>query len=122
MFRSHRNGFSMMEMLGVALVIGLLTAAAVWSVNGISVRNKEKLAEQRLETTAMAIRNYFVDRLTYPATLQELTTLTGSNGLPYLTTIPEDPFSADNSPIQYSATQKKLWSIGHSGPIELYLE
>lgn len=112
----------MLEMLAVAVLIGLLTTVAVWSVNGISTRNKEQLAEQRLEVTAMAIRNYFVDRLKYPANLEELTTLSGSNGLPYLMAIPEDPFSPDNAPIKYSASEKKLWSIGHSGPIELYLE
>lgn len=121
MFRRKRKGLSILEIIGVAVLIGLFSTMAVWSLNGMSTRNKEQLAQQRLETTAIAIRNYFVDRMTYPSSLQELTTTTGSNGLPYLSAIPEDPFSPTGAPIQYDPVQRKLWSVGHKEPIELKL-
>lgn len=110
-----RAGFSMVEMMGVALLIGILTAAIGWSVAGMSQNNKIKVAEQRLDVFAAALKSYYVDHLDFPAN-NKIGDLAkpSSSGLPYIEALPEDPFSA-GSPLLYDKAKGIVWSVGPDG-------
>lgn len=115
-FRKQK-GLTILEVLAAAMLIGILAATAAWSVGGITKMNTERLASQRLQIVASSLKSYYADRLTFPASLTDLTTQHGSNGLPYILdeSLLEDPFAEGNIFRYKNTIPRKIWSVGRDG-------
>lgn len=114
---TKRKGLTLVELMGVVIIVGILASAASVTVLGVRRANAKQLALNRLEMTAMAIRTYYAEKLKWPATLAELTN-PGSNGLPYLTQVPLDPYTESSSSPQailWSSSNTRLWVRGPNG-------
>ncbi|MEM9427873.1 MAG: prepilin-type N-terminal cleavage/methylation domain-containing protein [Pseudomonadota bacterium] len=83
--RSGEAGFTVAEMLVVVLIVGLVAALAVPSVQGALKRAEEAALRQNLAVMRRALDDHFADTATYPDTLEDL--VSGR----YLRFIPEDP-------------------------------
>lgn len=112
-----RLGLTLIEMIGVALLIGILAAVASFSVSGVRNANNTQLAKNRIDMVVNAARSYYVDHLKWPSSLSDLTAV-GANGLPYLSEIPKDPFTEHQSSPQnllYDPVTTRVWSRGRNG-------
>lgn len=69
------NGFTLMEMLVVLVVIGLIAAVAIPQVTGLLGSAKSKAAKIQLETLAQSLTFYQLDVGQYPTTDQGLKAL-----------------------------------------------
>jgi general secretion pathway protein G len=85
--RRTEQGFTLLELMIVMVVIGLLAAIAIPSYTN-NIRNaKEAVLKEDLHTMRTAIDSYTVDKQKAPETLDDLV----QSG--YLKTMPVDPFT-----------------------------
>ncbi len=85
--RHAEQGFTLLELMIVMVVIGLLAAIAIPSYTN-NVRNaKEAVLKEDLHTMRTAIDSYTVDKQKAPDTLDDLVQAG------YLKTMPVDPFT-----------------------------
>jgi general secretion pathway protein G len=85
--RSAEQGFTLLELMIVMVVIGLLAAIAIPSYTN-NIRNaKEAVLKEDLHTMRTAIDSYTVDKQKAPETLDDLVQAG------YLKTMPKDPFT-----------------------------
>ncbi|MEO0387314.1 MAG: prepilin-type N-terminal cleavage/methylation domain-containing protein [Pseudomonadota bacterium] len=87
--QSGETGFTVAEMLVVILIVGLLAAVAVPSINGAITRAEEAALRENLAVMRRALDDHFADKGRYP---QDLETLVSER---YLRFIPADPVSED---------------------------
>ncbi len=73
--RTARNGFTLMEMLVVLVVIGLIAAVAIPQVMRLLESAKHKAARIQLETVSQSLNYYQLDTGGYPTTEQGLKAL-----------------------------------------------
>lgn len=88
--RARPNGFTLIEMLVVAAIIGILAAAAVANYQRSIVKAKEATLAQNLHVMRTQINNFFADKGRYPADLNELVEER------YLAKVPVDPFTGSS--------------------------
>lgn len=115
--RRARNGFTLMEMLVVLVVIGLIAAVAIPQVMHLLGGAKSKAAKIQLETLSQSLSYYQLDVGAYPTTEQGLKALWQAPG----------PVPAWNGP--YVRREQQLtdpWgkpfvyrAPGQKGPFEL---
>ena len=67
--KSSRNGFTIVELLIVIVVIGILAAITVIAYNGIQGRAKYSLMQSDLKSITKALELYKVDNGNYPNTI-----------------------------------------------------
>lgn len=103
LFRTSRRaeqGFTLLELMIVMVVIGLLAAIAIPSYTN-NIRNaKEAVLKEDLHTMRTAIDSYTVDKQKAPQSLDDLVQAG------YLKTMPNDPFTHRNdtwTPVQDDA-------------------
>jgi general secretion pathway protein G len=85
--RSTEQGFTLLELMIVMVVIGLLAAIAIPSYTN-NIRNaREAVLKEDLHTMRTAIDSYTVDKQKAPQSLDDLV----ESG--YLKTMPVDPFT-----------------------------
>jgi general secretion pathway protein G len=85
--RKSENGFTLVELMIVMLIIGVLAAVAIPSFIS-SIRNaKEAALKEDLHVLRDAVDSYTMDKNKAPQSLDDLV----QNG--YLKQIPEDPFT-----------------------------
>ena len=85
--RSAEQGFTLLELMIVMVVIGILAAIAIPSYTS-SIRNaKEAVLREDLHTMRAAIDSYTVDKQKAPQTLDDLVTAG------YIKSMPVDPFT-----------------------------
>ncbi len=99
--RKNDDGFTLVEMMAVLVIIGLLMGAAVLALGGVTDRGVKTRVQSDLSTIRQALELYKTDMFDYPPEefgLQALVELpdavdAGSryNG-PYLTKLPADPW------------------------------
>lgn len=103
------NGFSLIELMIVLVIIGLLTTLVVYNISDQPDKAKIEIAKAQIKSFEMALENYKLDNGTYPTTEQGLEALVKkptTNPLPknwkdggYLekdkTFVPKDPWARD---------------------------
>ncbi|WP_289101507.1 type II secretion system major pseudopilin GspG [uncultured Marinobacter sp.] len=117
---THSQGFTLIEIMVVMVILGLLVAIVAPNIMGRSDQAKVTVAETQLSNIANALDLYRLDNSHYPSTQQGLEALVSKpSGSPepknwnadgYLKSVPEDPWG---NPYQYV-------SPGTEGPYDLY--
>ncbi|MDO3722095.1 type II secretion system major pseudopilin GspG [Marinobacter sp. chi1] len=117
---ARQQGFTLIEIMVVMVILGLLVAIVAPNIMGRSDQAKVTVAETQLSNIANALDLYRLDNSQYPSTQQGLEALvTKPSGSPepknwnpdgYLKSVPEDPWGAE---YQYV-------SPGTEGPYDLY--
>ena len=72
--RNDESGFTLVELLVVIVILGVLSAVAVFAVGGISDKGKASACKADVSTVAAASEAYFVPNGGYAASLDELVT------------------------------------------------
>jgi general secretion pathway protein G len=85
--RRHADGFTLMELMIVMLIIGVLATVAIPSFVAAVKSAKEAALKEDLHVLRDAIDSYTMDKNKAPQSLDDLV----QNG--YLKVIPEDPFT-----------------------------
>ena len=106
--RDPEQGFSLIELIIVIVILGILVAIAIPIYNNTIKRSKETVLKQNLFTLRTVIDNYTFDKQKAPQSLQDLV----SEG--YLREVPYDPMTGSNQwrTIQEDAMQ----SVNQSEP------
>lgn len=117
---SRQQGFTLIEIMVVMVILGLLVAIVAPNIMGRSDQARVTAAEAQLSNIANALDLYRLDNSNYPSTQQGLEALvnepTGSpeprnwNPEGYMKSVPQDPWGND---YQYV-------SPGTEGPYDLY--
>ena len=93
--RVSRNGFTLIEIMVVVLIIGLLAGAVTLSVRSYLVRSKQNIAKMEISKLCQAIDTYYAEFDRYPTNEEGLELLAQSSevfvdGL--IKEIPKDPW------------------------------
>ena len=89
--RRRERGFTLIEMMVVAAIIGILATMAVVQLRDTPRRAKEAALKENLYVLRNVIDQYFTDKGKYPDSLQTLVT----DG--YVRKIPVDPMTGSDS-------------------------
>lgn len=96
-----RQGFSLLEMLMVILILGALIGLAAPYYGDTIARGKRTTMKANLRTVKKALMDYHTDMGTYPVSLAVLT-IPNPAGIRYLNEVPLDP--EDGSPANWGFT------------------
>jgi len=111
-----REGFTLIELLIVVAIIGILAGIAI--PNFLGARNRARVSRvfADFRTIGTALESYYVDNTEYPSENDGLDALAPD----YITSIPDDPFNADNPYGYYTdaaaAVVGDAWLIVSYGP------
>jgi general secretion pathway protein G len=118
----HSQGFTLIEILIVVMIIGLIASLIAPNIFGRFEKSKEEIAKAQVEMLSSGAQAYMLDIGTCPKDLNELLTSTEKRWRgPYLSkqTIPEDPW---HRPYQYKCPGEHgyfdLYSLGASGKMD----
>ncbi len=105
--RQAREGFTLIEILLVVVIIGILAAVAVPKFSGRIGQSKVSACKSSLTSISLALDMYEVDHGSYPSSLNELISGSGPEWHgPYLKRgIPKDPWG---NAFIYSAQQNNF--------------
>jgi general secretion pathway protein G len=110
--RRHERGFTLIELMVVAAIIGILASMAVVQLRQTPQRAKEAALKENLYVLRNVIDQYFTDKGKYPDNLQALVT----DG--YIRKIPVDPMTGSDTSwveVQASADQPAADSGADAG-------
>jgi general secretion pathway protein G len=113
-FWQKEKGFTLIELLIVVAIIGIVAGIAIPRFLGARTVARVTRAFADMRTIADGLEMYFTAENVYPATLGALTTDPA-----YITSIPKDPFDADDVPYRYyvnDADTPTMWLIVSNGP------
>jgi len=94
--RTREEGFTLVEMMVVIVIIGLLATIVIINVMPAADRAAVTKARADIATLEQAVDMYRIDNLRYPTTEEGLNALTAGN---YLRRLPNDPW---NHPYRYA--------------------
>lgn len=89
-----RNGFTLIEIMVVVLIIGLVVSMVGPNIWHALFSSQMKIAGQQIQSFHMACDNYKLSGGTnrYPESLEDLTEPSAETGEPFLRLIPLDPW------------------------------
>ena len=91
------NGFSLVELLIVLMLIGLLSSIAMTSYSNIQINAKEKVLKSICYQLQLALEGYFLDESSYPSlsgvSIGDIETDLFDQG--YLKSVHQNPFTGD---------------------------
>lgn len=96
--RRRREGFTLIEIMVVVVILGILAAIVAPNVMERIDRAKIGAAEAQIENLEMALKLFRLDHDDYPTTeqgLQALTAKSEGGGEPYVDVIPRDPWRGE---------------------------
>jgi general secretion pathway protein G len=70
--RKNESGFTLIELLIVIVILGILAAIVVFSVQGITDRGKTSACKADVATVTTAAEAFFAQKGTYPAAESDL--------------------------------------------------
>jgi len=113
--RKHgrEDGFTLIEILIVVIIIGLIASLIAPNLIGRYERSREEIAKAQVEMLSSGVLAFKLDLGRYPETLEELIKSTDAKWRgPYLSkqTVPRDPWDQE---YQYKVP-------GEHGPFDLY--
>ena len=105
--KSHRNGFTLIEIMVVVLIVGLLLGTVGPNVWNALFSSQTKIAANQIRQFHNALDQWKLNNYKYPDSLESLTEPDPITGDPLLKRIPLDPwqneyqyeFDQDNNPI-----------------------
>jgi prepilin-type N-terminal cleavage/methylation domain-containing protein len=111
----NRNGFTLLELLIVSVVIGILVSAAVPNLMDAQVKAKTARVKSDFYVLAAAVESYRADHATVlntdgpfaPGYLERLVPLTTPTA--YLNQLPVDPFQPMRSPFLFTEAEAGRW-------------
>jgi len=112
-FWQKEKGFTLIELLIVVAIIGIVAGIAIPRFLGARTTARVTRAFADMRTIADGLEMYFTDQNKYPLTLTDADLAT------YITSIPKDPFDADDGPYRYYVnddTTPTAWLIVSNGP------
>ncbi len=86
MINNNRNGFSLIELMIVIVIISILTGFAALEVRREIKHAQEETLKNNLKVLRQQIDNFYADRGYYPTNLDDLT----KGKYPYFASLPED--------------------------------
>lgn len=107
------KGFTLIELLIVVAIIGIVAGIAIPRFLGARTTARVTRAFADMRTIADGLEMYFTSENGYPAAID------GDELTLYVTTIPKDPFDADDGPYRYyvnDADTPTMWLIVSNGP------
>jgi general secretion pathway protein G len=98
--RGYSEGFTLIEIMVVILILGLLATIVVQSLRGATDKAKRTKAEADISELKTALDRYYLDNGSYPTSDQGLQALVSAptsgsipaNWEPYIERIPPDPW------------------------------
>lgn len=70
--RKSESGFTLIELIVVIVILGVLAAIVVFSVNGITDRGKKSSCQAEVSTVETAIEADYAQNTAYPSTVHGL--------------------------------------------------
>lgn len=119
--RRRQEGFTLVEILIVVMIIGLLASFVAPNLIGRFERSKEEIAKAQVEMLSSGVIAFKLDLNRYPVTLEELLKSTEPKWRgPYLSKneLPKDPWGKDyiyKAPGDHAAFD--LYSLGPDGQL-----
>ena len=112
-FWQKEKGFTLIELLIVVAIIGIVAGIAIPRFLGARTVARVTRAFADMRTIADGLEMYFTAENKYP------TALTDADLATYITSVPKDPFDADDGPYRYYVnddTTPTAWLIVSNGP------
>lgn len=121
------NGFTIVELLIVVVVIGLLAAITIVAYNGIQQRGRDAERSAEMNTIEKALALYFIDNGSYPTCTNTVyvpgstaggcnfTVITSSLVPKYINAMPTDPINSGNDKYMYAYGFRKTGATTYSG-------
>lgn len=120
--KAGQEGFTLIEILIVVMIIGLLASLIAPNLLGKFERSQEEIAKAQVEMLSSGVQSFILDVGRCPASLSELITSTDKYWRgPYLSkqTLPQDPWKRD---YQYKCPGEHgkfdLYSLGPNGKLD----
>ena len=108
---TYKNGFTLIEILLVVIIIGVIAAIAIPNFNNLSNRNNTAKAQADIRALQVAVENFYLyNSSAYPAALSSLTTTTPV----LLRTIPKDPYSSSGDLYGYNRSPNTKYYVIYS--------
>lgn len=118
--QAYKSGFTLIELLIVIAIILILIAIALPNFLEAQMRAKIAKAKSEMRSLGIAMESYLIQYNMFPPD-HDPDSLTGANGLFYLTTpiqfigsVPADPFNEPGSGLQTSEASYEMASTGRS--------
>lgn len=134
------NGFTIVELLIVIVVVGVLAAISIVAYNNVAAKARDSQRAQDIKTISKALEMYYLDHGAYPpgsgSTLVNTSWSTSADNSwqsledylsPYISNLPVDPINTgsgifDGSAYGYGyfSNSSSLMYCGASGPRQFY--
>lgn len=95
--RNNNQGFTLIEVLIVVVIIGILATLAIISLTSVRAKARDSKRISDIKQLQTALELYRGDNNTYPSFLNEGTPLAGPDGSTYMTKVPISPGRPDGT-------------------------
>ncbi len=114
-----KRGFTLIELLIVVAIISILASIALPNFLQAQIRAKVSRARSDMRTIGQALESYYVDNNRYPISMAAPGLRSLTDPIEYLSTIPEDAFSANGRSYRYGGAppaRPHRWILVSQGP------